>query len=70
MKIDTDKLVDAKGLLEVLFDESCRPSVRWIRSQQKRRNIPYIKIGHLVFFDVAKVRGALENQKTVRNRNR
>jgi len=51
-ELTTDKLVDANGLLEALFDESCRPSLRWVREMQSRRKIPYIKIGHLVRFDV------------------
>ena len=53
------KLVDAKGLLNALFDESCRPSLRWIRDQQRRRAIPFVRIGRLVFFDVSQVRARL-----------
>ena len=53
------KLVDAKGLLDALFDESCRPSLRWIRDQQRRRAIPFVRIGRLVFFDVSQVRARL-----------
>lgn len=53
------KLVDAKGLLNALFDESCRPSLRWIRDQQRRRAIPFVRIGRLVFFDVNQVRARL-----------
>jgi hypothetical protein len=53
------KLVDAKGLLTALFDESCRPSLRWIRDQQRRRAIPFVRIGRLVFFDVNQVRARL-----------
>lgn len=68
MKIDTDKLVDANGLLEALFDEGCRPTVRWLRNQQKNRAIPYIKVGHLVFFDIVQVRQAFEKKNTVRAR--
>ena len=58
------KLVDAKGLLEGLFEPECRPSIRWVRQMQAQRKIPYIKIGHLVRFDVEEVRIALnENCK-------
>ena len=53
------RLVDAKGLLETLFDESCRPSLRWLRTQQKRRAIPSCRIGRLVFFNPDDVRAAL-----------
>ncbi len=66
MKVDTSKLVDAQGLLEALFDERFRPTVRWVRLQQKKRNIPFIKWGHYVFFNVEEVRTHLERLKTIR----
>ena len=62
------KLLDAKGLLEVLFDESSRPSLRWLRQMQKQRKIPYVKLGHLVRFNVDQVRAALEEDCTVHSR--
>jgi hypothetical protein len=68
MIINTANLVDAKGLLAALFSEDCRPTVRWLRTQTKNRNIPFIKLGNLVFFDVAQVRDALEKKKTIRAR--
>jgi len=57
------RLVDAKGLLETLFADGCRPSLRWIRTQQKRKAIPSCRIGHLVFFDPDAVRAALNRGK-------
>jgi len=62
------KLVDAQGLLDALFDESSRPSLRWLREMQAQRRIPYVKIGHLVRFDVEEVRNALNENCTVRSR--
>lgn len=59
------KLVDAQGLLEELFSEECRPSLRWVREMQRRRKIPYIKIGHLVRFDVECVRRSLAENYTI-----
>lgn len=56
------KLRDAKGLLETLWDESCRPSLRWLRTQQKRRAIPSCRIGRLVFFDPDAVRAVLNGR--------
>lgn len=38
---DQSKLVDARGLLEALFDEASRPSLRWVRQMQAQRAIPY-----------------------------
>ncbi len=57
-----ERLVDAKGLLEALFDERSRPSVRRVRQTQSQRRIPYLKIGHLVRFDVDEVKRALEDK--------
>lgn len=57
------RLVDAKGLLEILFAESCRPSLRWLRTQQKRRAIPSVRIGRLVFFDPDATLAALNRTK-------
>jgi hypothetical protein len=59
------KLVDGPKLLEELFDENSRPSLRWLRSQQKARSIPYTRIGRLVFFDPGLVREAL-NQRALK----
>ncbi|MDP0499040.1 MAG: hypothetical protein Q7P63_02975 [Verrucomicrobiota bacterium JB022] len=66
--VDSPKLVDAEGLLEALFDPACRPSIRWLRQMQAQRTIPYIKIGHLVRFDVDQVRAALHKTCTVNPR--
>ena len=67
-KVQGNKLVDAKGLLDALFEEGCRPSVRWVRKMQAGRCIPYVKIGHLVRFDVEEVRAALTDSFTVSTR--
>ncbi len=58
-------LVDGPTLLATLWDETSRPSLRWLRDQQKRRAIPYIKIGRLVFFDPKKVAAHLEQKRTI-----
>ena len=67
---DRYKLVDADGLLEALFDQQSRPSLRWVRQMQAQRKIPYIKLGRLVRFDVDDVREALSDTYTVRSRKR
>ena len=54
------RYVDAEKLLEILFDESSRPSLRWIRDQQKARRLPFAKIGRLVFFDPIACKAALD----------
>ena len=54
------RYVDAEKLLEILFDEGSRPSLRWIRDQQKARRLPFAKIGRLVFFDPVACKAALD----------
>jgi hypothetical protein len=59
-------LTNAEGLLKELFpDESARPSVRWLRNQQKAKSIPYVKWGRLVMFDPPLVRAALAKRNLV-----
>ena len=62
------KLVSAEQLLDQVFAPECRPSLRWLRTQTKAKSIPHIRIGHLVFFDVEMVRGALAGKRLVRGR--
>lgn len=63
------QLVDAKRLLEILFDEQSRPSSRWLRQMQAQRVIPYYKLGRLVRFDVDEVRKALFEERLVKTRS-
>ena len=55
-------------LLE-LFDDESRPSLRWLREQQKRRVVPYVRIGRLIFFCPEQVRLALNASRTMRARS-
>lgn len=64
----TVQFVDAERLLEILFPTECRPTLRWLRERQKKREIPFIKLGRLVFFNPAQVQEALEKQSLIRNR--
>jgi hypothetical protein len=66
--IYNDQLVDAPGLLNALWHCEARPSLRWLRSQQRRRTVPYIKISGRVFFSPAAVRTALEERYTIKGR--
>jgi hypothetical protein len=53
-------LVDAKELLTALWpNPQSRPCLRWLRTMQARRAIPFLKIGHRVFFEPDRVRMAL-----------
>lgn len=54
-------LVDGPRLLEILFpDEACRPSLRWLADQRKRRLVPFVRLGRLIFYSVPQVRQANE----------
>ena len=62
-------LVDGPRLLEALFPNPvCRPSLRWLRDQQKRRAVPFIRCGRLIFFDVPQVRRSLMQNCSARGR--
>jgi hypothetical protein len=58
-------LVSGERLLELIFDEDSRPSIRWLHNQKKRRTIPYLKIGRLVRYDPDRVREAMNLRFTV-----
>jgi len=62
------QLVDAEKLLELLFPSDCRPTLRWLRERQKKREIPYVKLGRLVYFNPAQVQDALAQQPTAKNK--
>jgi hypothetical protein len=63
------QLLDAPRLLEALFpDKACRPSIRWLRYQQKARLIPFCKLGRFVFFNLADAREAIASRHTVNAR--
>ncbi len=62
------KLVSAEQLLDLVFAPECKPSMRWLRSQTKAKSIPFLRIGHLIFFDVEMVRAALARKNLVRGR--
>ena len=63
--MDSTKLLNAEGLLAELFPEDARPTVRWLREQQRRRSIPYIKLGRLVFYNPDAVRKAIVERHTI-----
>jgi hypothetical protein len=67
-KSQEEQLVDAKGLLSMLWDESSRPSLRWLREQQSRRTIPFIKIGARVWFQPSVVIVSLRDNWGVKRR--
>jgi len=57
------KFVSGARLLELLFSEESRPTLRWLREQQVARRIPFVKIGRFVFFSPEQVRRSLENKQ-------
>ena len=63
------RLVSANELLATIFSEEVRPSLRWLRQQQARRTVPFIKVGARVFFDPSEVLATFGSQFTVRPRD-
>lgn len=61
-----EKLVGALELLELIWCEESRPSLRWLRAQTKARSIPFIRIGGRVFFAPSAVMESLQKTNTVR----
>jgi hypothetical protein len=52
--------LSAPELLEALWPNPVtRPSLRWLRSLQARRAVPFLKVGHKVLFEAERVRAAL-----------
>jgi uncharacterized protein YbaR (Trm112 family) len=62
------QLVDAEKLLEILFPPECRPTLRWLRERQKKRDIPFVKLGRLIYFNPASVQDALAKQPTAKEK--
>ncbi|WP_379711429.1 hypothetical protein [Haloferula chungangensis] len=54
-----EKLVDANGLLDALFDSSSRPSVRWLYGQKALGRVPCVRVGGRVFYSPTEVRATL-----------
>jgi hypothetical protein len=65
MDQSSEKLVTGDQLLDQLFGVGARPTLRWLRYQQKRRAVPFIKIGHLVRYDPERVKAAWAKRFTV-----
>lgn len=50
----------AEELLQTLWpNEKSRPSLRWLRGLTAKKAVPFIKIGHKVWFEPARVAAAL-----------
>ena len=64
----TVQLVDAEKLLEILFPADCRPTLRWLRERQRKKEIPYVKLGRLVFFHPVRVQESLSKQSTAKEK--
>ena len=52
-------MVDGPRLLEALFpNQVCRPSLRWLRTNQD--SLPHVRIGRLIWFNPQQVKTHLE----------
>lgn len=62
------KLVCAEELLELLWEEKSRPSLRWLRDLQEQRLIPSKRLGRRVFFDPEEVRAVIDRDHSIKAR--
>jgi len=62
-------LVGVEACMEIVFpNEEDRPCLRTFRDMQKKRLIPYRKMGRMTYFDALEVRRALDRQFTIHPR--
>jgi hypothetical protein len=59
------KLVNRDTCMAILFDPDSRPCPRTFDTWKKQKLIPYVKIGHLCFYDPEAVRTALNIHFTI-----
>lgn len=53
-------LLSAPEVLAAVWpNPQSRPSLRWFRTMQSKRAFPFVKLGHLTFFEADRVRAAL-----------
>jgi len=64
------KLVSGAKLLEILWDESSRPTMRWLRNQTRKRTIPFARSAGRVWFDPFAVKASLSRIEIRRGRPR
>ena len=67
---ELDKFVSGPRLLEILWDEDSRPTLRWLRTQTKKRAIPFARSAGRVWFIPRKVREAMTRLEIRRGRPR
>ena len=58
------RYLSGKQLLEALFNPECRPTERWLRTQQKVGAVPSVRIGRLVFYDPIAVKASWAAKRT------
>src|ERR1043166_2212955 len=63
---EMERFVDGPRLLEILWDKASRPSLRWLRAQQRCRSIPFTRIGRRVWFMPNQVRQHLTQWLTAK----
>ena len=65
---DMPGYVDADALLEIVFpNPESRPTLPWLRTQREKGNIPFVKLGRLVFFNPTAVLAAFERRQNGAN---
>ena len=47
---ELDQLVTIERLREIVWESASRPSVQWLRKETKRRMIPHVRRGRLIYY--------------------
>jgi hypothetical protein len=66
LKAVTEQVVDAEGLLSVLWTEGSRPSLSWLRKATRARALPFIKVGRRIWYRPSEVLTWLDGKYTHR----
>ena len=61
-----NQYVTAIRLLEILFEEGSRPSMRWLRSLTAAKKVPFVKLSGKILFKVSEVESFLAAKGAVR----
>ena len=67
---ELDRFVSGPRLLEILWEPASRPSLRWLRTQTKKRAVPFARSAGRVWFVPRQVRDALTRLEIRRGRPR
>lgn len=57
------RLCDTPTMLQEIFPDNCRPSIRWVHQQTANRKIPFIRLSGKILFDLDEVRAWINSNR-------